>query len=155
MCYSAQIERDWHRILGSCFVALALAGCSSNILLTPEPIDIGPEEKIVPSETKLSVENERAALYVHFADLPHDEIGKIMMDKMNFPIAELVHPSVCRTDGACFELHYAGISLGDTDVEGIYRADWIHLDSHKYTSVRIRADKVIKNVSLIWKAMKK
>jgi hypothetical protein len=154
MCYSAQIERDWRKYLVVVLGALMIAGCSSNVLLTPKPIDIGPEETIVTPQTRMSVENERAALHVHLADITKAEFGKIVMDRMNYPIAKFVHPSLCSADGSCVELHYAGISLGESDVEGIYRADWNHLDTHEFSSVRIRAEEAIKNVSLIWKASK-
>jgi len=140
-----------------CFLALILTGCSSNISLTPAPIDIGPEEKAITAGEKLIVKNNRAALHVHLADLSEQEFGQIVTSGMNYPIARLVHPSVCKVDNeGCSELQYAGISLDNTTVEGIYRADWDQIQGvHEFSVVRIHAERNLKNIRLIWKGSKK
>lgn len=116
----------------------------------------GPEEKIITAEEKLIVRNNRAALHVHLADISKQEFDQIVMSGMNYPIAKLVHPSICKVDNeGCVELQYAGISLDNTTVEGIYRADWDHIQFvQEFSAVRIRAEIKLKDVRLIWKSSK-
>ena len=123
---------------------------SRSVLITPVPIDIDTNQKLINSPEPLNILNERAALYIHLANLTKEESGEIIMNRMQYPGADKIKPIMCGKDNKCIPLAYEGLALGQSSVEAIYSADWNGRDKTGFTSVRISSDVALRGIKLRW-----
>ena len=123
---------------------------SKSVLLTPAPIDLDARERVVNSPEPLNILDERAALYVHLANITKDEFGQIIVNKMQYPGADKINASMCDNSDKCIPLAYEGLALQEHSVEAVYRADWSGRGKIEFSSVRISSDVSFHAVSLRW-----
>ena len=123
---------------------------SKSVLLTPVPIDIDASQKLVKSPEPLNILDERAALYVHLANITKEEFGEIIRNRMQYPGADKIKPSMCDKSDKCIPLAYEGLALQEHSVEAIYRANWSGRDKSEFSSVRVTSDVAFHGVTLRW-----
>jgi len=123
---------------------------SKSVLLTPVPIYIDANQRQINSPELLNILNERAALYIHLASLTKEESGEIIMNKMQYPGADKIKPSMCDKNDTCVSLVYEGLALQQHGVEAIYGADWRGRDKAEFSSVRISSDVAFHGVTIRW-----
>lgn len=123
---------------------------SKSVLLTPVPIDIDVNQRQINSPEPLNILNERAALYIHLANLTKEESGEIIMNKMQYPGADKIKPSMCDKNDKCVALVYEGLALQQHSVEAIYSADWRGRDKAEFNSVHISSDVAFHGITLRW-----